>query len=614
LTGGLPLAGHSFNHMVHQKFRHFKAGFIAVVVCLCFCSVHITQAQQWVEVNSMDSGEFPGVTHNGELQISCFASIGTHLFAGCVLDGTSGYYGWDSLGGGVYLSTDSGVTWTNTNLPSKYSVDALLANGPNLFAGTFAGGVWRSTDSGGSWAKGAGIPADDGYGIYKMPLVVTSITAIGPNLFAAAADAEIINGVKPLTSGVYLSIDNGFTWARASVNNGLPDRQIYTLGVMGTILFAGYWPGEVSLSTNNGTSWSPGSRVVLFPDGPITAFATLGRNLYAAVGYDGLPGGSNSGVFRSTDSGQSWNVENNGLTAYGSPSIDVTSLAVSCSDIYAGTYNDVFRSTDSGASWTVIDSGFPFLNFYGSYLLLYVDDNYLYATPYGGDAAGVWRMPLLPINLSVSLQPGQLSSKSQELDTIPIYASSTQFVTGGSVTFRINMRTDLLTPASVTSPVGATAAPLQIDSGGAWITLTLPPNFTISSDTLIANVICRAYVTDTNETAISLASTAISNSSPNCLSISGSGEMTFTLIPDCVSPILTQFLSTGTIGTITNIVPNPATGSIKVVGSSGPFTIFDPLGRIYRVPSAANTLDISSLPSGGYFVSDGLSRAKFVKE
>jgi hypothetical protein len=225
-------------------------------------------------------------------------------------------------------------------------------------------------------------------------------------------------------------------------------------------------------------------------------------------------------------------------------------------------------------------------------------------------------MPLLPVNLSVSLQSGLLSSKSQELDTIPIYASSTQSVAGGSVTFRLNIRTDLLTPESVISPVaGVTFSPLQVDSGGAWVTVMLPSNFAISSDTLIANVICRAYVTDTNATAISVASTAISNSSPNCLSVSGAGDMSFTLIPDCVSPVFTQYLSNGALPlTIIGIKPNPATGFIKVEGSAGPFTIFDPLGRSYEASCTANTLDISSLHPGVYFVSDGRSRAKFVKE
>jgi hypothetical protein len=62
------------------------------------------------------------------------------------------------------------------------------------------------------------------------------------------------------------------------------------------------------------------------------------------------------------------------------------------------------------------------------------------------------------------------------------------------------------------------------------------------------------------------------------------------------------------------VFPNPATNAIQVIPATGEISILDPLGRIYELPRTANTLDISSLPPGVYFVSDGLSRAKFVKE
>ncbi len=62
------------------------------------------------------------------------------------------------------------------------------------------------------------------------------------------------------------------------------------------------------------------------------------------------------------------------------------------------------------------------------------------------------------------------------------------------------------------------------------------------------------------------------------------------------------------------IYPNPATNVLNLESPSGNISILDPLGRNYSVPRNGNTLDISSLPSGVYFVSDGVSRAKFVKE
>ena len=62
------------------------------------------------------------------------------------------------------------------------------------------------------------------------------------------------------------------------------------------------------------------------------------------------------------------------------------------------------------------------------------------------------------------------------------------------------------------------------------------------------------------------------------------------------------------------IYPNPATETVNITFSSVRLTIFDPLGRSYSVKRTGSTLDISSLPSGVYFISDGSSRAKFVKE
>jgi hypothetical protein len=62
--------------------------------------------------------------------VSALAVSGTNLFAGL-------------QGGGVYLSTNNGTSWTavNDGLNNLF-VNALLASGTNLIAGTSAG-VWR---------------------------------------------------------------------------------------------------------------------------------------------------------------------------------------------------------------------------------------------------------------------------------------------------------------------------------------------------------------------------------------------------------------------------------------------------------------------------------------
>ncbi len=68
-----------------------------------------------------------------------------------------------------------------------------------------------------------------------------------------------------------------------------------------------------------------------------------------------------------------------------------------------------------------------------------------------------------------------------------------------------------------------------------------------------------------------------------------------------------------------SIFPNPASGTLQIMGAQpGEVHLFDLLGRevLHGVLSASGTLtlDVSSLPAGLYYISDGVTRAKFVKE
>ena len=109
-------------------------------------STHRLQAQ-WIQMNLPNTDV-----------VSCFAVSGTNLFAG-------------TWGGGVFLSTNNGTTWTavSSGLP-KYSasdttdyevIRALAVSDTNLFAGTtyegdcptcYYGTVFLSTNNGASWS------------------------------------------------------------------------------------------------------------------------------------------------------------------------------------------------------------------------------------------------------------------------------------------------------------------------------------------------------------------------------------------------------------------------------------------------------------------------------
>ena len=74
------------------------------------------------------------------------------------------------------------------------------------------------------------------------------------------------------------------------------------------------------------------------------------------------------------------------------------------------------------------------------------------------------------------------------------------------------------------------------------------------------------------------------------------------------------------VGQSEQLYPNPASSSITITSFDAGSTVhlLDILGRelMYEVVPASGslTLDVSSLPAGLYYVSDGNTRAKFVKE
>jgi hypothetical protein len=63
------------------------------------------------------------------------------------------------------------------------------------------------------------------------------------------------------------------------------------------------------------------------------------------------------------------------------------------------------------------------------------------------------------------------------------------------------------------------------------------------------------------------------------------------------------------------IYPNPTTSTLHIESTSNVITITDLLGRIWlHSKDGSHDLDVSGLPQGVYSISDGKSRAQFVKE
>lgn len=121
-------------------------------------------------------------------------------------------------------------------------------------------------------------------------------------------------------------------WVQIGTGMGT-DQIINAFYVNGNILYAGTYSG-IYRSTNNGNSWTSTS----INNKAVLSFAPSGNNLYAGTNI--------SGVLLSTDYGVSWN--QTGLNNQ-----FVYSVAVNNNYVYAGTGGQgIFMSTNYGTNWT----------------------------------------------------------------------------------------------------------------------------------------------------------------------------------------------------------------------------------------------------------------------
>lgn len=300
---------------------------------------------------STDGGQTWQAINDGltDLCINGLAISPTFMIDGILLAATAG---------GIFRSEDSGDHWQLvgevgsalciTVLPraalsvadSDASADDPFATYRTVMAGTAHGGIFRSGDAGGQWQ-----PASQGLNARLMvSLVISPSFSSDQTLFCCG-----------LEEGIYRSLDAGVTWQPA--NDGLASLEVAALAVspayaQDSSLIAATAAG-VYVSRDGGDHWSaiggpvPAQTVALAPD-----FAGGGALLAASP--DGL-------IYLSPDSGTSWQVieapfaGDEIATAVFSPRYaDDRNLFVATSgrpDEAASSRAGVWRSRDSGRSW-----------------------------------------------------------------------------------------------------------------------------------------------------------------------------------------------------------------------------------------------------------------------
>ncbi|MFN0101445.1 MAG: VPS10 domain-containing protein [Bryobacteraceae bacterium] len=238
------------------------------------------------------------------------------------------------------------------------------------YFGATGGGVWKTTDSGHTWS-----PISDGF--FKTGSVgALAVAESDPNVIYAGTGEQAIRGNASHGDGVYKSIDAGRTWKHI----GLADtRQIGRVRVhprdagIVYVCALGHMSGPnaergVFKSVDGGKTWKQsftrGDKagcvdLILDPANPNTMYAGFWQ--VVRTPYSMESGGPGSGLFKSTDAGETWAEigRNSGGPAKGAQGkIGVAVSPVNPELVWAiieAEDGGVFRSNNGGKTWTRVN-------------------------------------------------------------------------------------------------------------------------------------------------------------------------------------------------------------------------------------------------------------------
>ncbi|MEK6689608.1 MAG: glycosyl hydrolase, partial [Gemmatimonadota bacterium] len=311
----------------------------------------------------------------------------------------------------------AGYRWRNLG-PDRggrsIAVSGVKGRPNEAYFGAVGGGLWKTTDGGEEWAS-----VTD-FKITSASVGAVAVSETNPDLVFIGTGETCIRGNILPGDGVYRSRDGGKTWDHVGFrqSHGISKIRIHPTNpdIIFVASFGKYSaPSEergVFKSTDGGTTW----RRVLFRNDQTGAIdIAIDRNhpdvLYATLWeafrkeYTMSSGGPGSGMFKSTDGGETWTeiTRRPGLPQEGVVGrIGVAVSSANSRRVYAlveHAAGGLFRSDDAGASWTLANDNrairqraFYYTHIFADHQnqdVVYIQNTSLFRSSNGGDSTVV---------------------------------------------------------------------------------------------------------------------------------------------------------------------------------------------------------------------------------
>jgi photosystem II stability/assembly factor-like uncharacterized protein len=252
------------------------------------------------------------------------------------------------------------------------AVTGVLSQPSTYYFGAVAGGVWKTTDGGVSWD-----PLFDKQSTSSIGGI--AVADSDPNVIYAGTGEACIRGNISFGDGVYKSIDAGKTWTsiglkdtrhigKVIVHPTNPD--VAFVAALGHAYGANAERG-IFRTRDGGKTWEKvlylddhtgGIDIVFDPGNPHVLFAAMWEGYRTPWTLNS--GGEKDGLYRSNDDGTTWKrIEGNGMPEGPLGRIGVGVSGVDSNVVYAlieANKGGLYRSDDGGTNWSLVNDDHRF--------------------------------------------------------------------------------------------------------------------------------------------------------------------------------------------------------------------------------------------------------------